>query len=91
MDIRQSIDAIEEKYGLKDTGGFYEASIKTKVAEILNQIPVNKTVAIRGAGEHTSELLSLQGCNINFKYIFDYAVQKETILEIAGKKFIVYP
>ena len=91
MNIRESIAAIEEKYGLKDAGGFYEANIKKEITKILNHIPENKIIAVRGAGEHTAELFSLEECNIDFKYVFDYAVQKKTIMKIAGVEREVYP
>ena len=91
MDIKKSIEEIEEKYGLAITGEPYESMIKKKIAEILNQIPNDKIVAIRGAGEHTKELISIEGCNIQFKCIFDYSKQEKEIVEIAGKEWEVYP
>lgn len=73
MNIKESIMSIMEKYGLNISGKLYETSIKEEIVKILNQIPKNKIVAIRGAGYHTEELLSIEGCTLQFKYIFDYS------------------
>ena len=91
MDIVESITSIEKKYGLNNLGGLYGEDIKKEIAKILNHIPKDKIVAVRGAGEHTEKLLSLEGCNICVKYIFDYKIQKKGTVEIAGKKFFMYP
>lgn len=91
MDIAEQIASIEIKYGLNNIGEGYGERVKKEITKILNQIPEDKTVAIRGAGEHTEELLSLEGCNTCVKYIFDYAVQKKETMEIAGRKFDIYP
>ena len=77
MDIAKSIKSIERKYGLNNVGDGYGERVKKEIVKILNYIPEDKIVAVRGAGEHTRELLSLQNCNACFKYIFDYAVQKK--------------
>lgn len=90
MNIKEAIISIEKKYGL-EVSKPYEIMIKNKIVEILNQIPHDKIVAVRGAGEHTSELLSIEGCNVHFKYIFDYSKQEKEIVKIAGKKREVYP
>jgi len=91
MNIKELIVSVMEKYDLKLTGELYESIIKKQIVEILNYIPDGKTVAIRGAGEHTKELLSIEGCNVQFKYIFDYSRQEKGIVEIAGKEWEVYP
>ncbi len=91
MNIKESIMSIMEKYGLNISGKLYETSIKEEIVKILNQIPKNKIVAIRGAGYHTEELLSIEGCTLQFKYIFDYSRQEKGIVEIAGKELEVYP
>ena len=91
MDIAKSITSIEKRYGLNNIGWGYGENIKKEITKILNQIPEDKIVAVRGAGEHTRELLSLQDCNACFKYIFDYAVQKKETIEISDKKFDIYP
>ena len=43
-------------------------------------------MAIRGAGEHTEELLSLGYYNDKFICIFDYSEQKKETKIIAGKE-----
>ncbi len=91
MDIAKSIKSIERKYGLNNVGDGYGERVKKEIVKILNYIPEDKIVAVRGAGEHTRELLSLQNCNACFKYIFDYAVQKKETIEISDKKFDIYP
>lgn len=91
MNIKALILSVMEKYGLQVTGELYESIIKKKIVEILNKIPKDKTVAIRGAGYHTEELLSIEGCTLQFKYIFDYSRQEKGIVEIAGKELEVYP
>ena len=91
MNIKELIVSVMEKYDLKLTGELYESIIKKQIVEILNYIPDGKTVAIRGAGEHTKELLSIEGCKVQFKYIFDYSRQEKGIVEIAGKELEVYP
>ena len=91
MNIKKSIETIEKKYGLKELGNFYESKIKNEIVKILNRLPMDKTIAIRGAGEHTSKLLSIEGCNINFKFIFDYSKQRKETVEIAGRKLEIYP
>lgn len=92
MDIKKSIKSIKEKYGLSiREGELYESRIKNKIIEVLNNIPDDKTVAIRGAGEHTEELLSLGYYNDKFICIFDYSEQKKETRIIAGKEWEVYP
>lgn len=90
MNIKEIITSIEEKYGL-EVSETYGIMIKNKIVEILNRIPDDKIVAIRGAGEHTRELLSIEGCNVKFKCIFDYSKQKKEIINISGKEWEVYP
>lgn len=91
MNIKETIAAISEKYGLKVDGESFEMKIKKTIVQILNQIPRDKKIAIRGAGVHTQELLSLEGLAAGFECILDYAVQEKGICNIAGKEWDIYP
>ncbi len=91
MNIKKSIKSIMEKYCLYISGKLYETNIIEEIVKILNNIPENKTIAIRGAGYHTEKLLSIEGCTAQFKYIFDYSKKEKEIVEIAGKEREIYP
>ncbi|MDE6760104.1 MAG: hypothetical protein K2J90_05400 [Lachnospiraceae bacterium] len=91
MNLRETIASIGEMHGLKIDGESYETKIRKSIVEILNQIPKDKKVAIRGAGTHTSELLSLEGCSARFECILDYAVKENDILRIKEQEWPLYP
>lgn len=92
MNIKETIADIAERYGLKVEGESFEAKIKRTIVQILNQIPRNKKIAIRGAGTHTKQLLSLEGLDTTiFECIFDYATQEKRTIKIAEKMWDVYP
>lgn len=90
MVLKDSIALIAQKYGLECKGLDFQKRIKDTIVEILNQIPKDKKVVIRGAGEHTKELLLLEKCNAEFDAIFDYSVKEKEIKKIAGRERIVY-
>ena len=90
MVLKDSIASVAQKYGLEHQGIDFQKKIKDTLVEILNQIPKEKKIVVRGAGEHTEELLSLEHCNTEFEAIFDYSVKKSEIKTIAGKEWTVY-
>lgn len=91
MVIKDSIAVIAEKYGLLYKGIDFQTKIKDTIVEILNQIPKEKKVVVRGAGEHTRELFMLKNCNIEFENIFDYSVEEREIRMIAERERHIYP
>ncbi len=90
MVLKDSIALAARKYGLEYGGVDFQKRIKDALVEILDKIPKEKKVVIRGAGAHTEELLLLENCNIKFDAIFDYAVKEKTIRTIAGKERVIY-
>ncbi len=91
MNIKETIAVIAEKYGLYVSEESFETKIKDAIVQILNQVPKDKKIAIRGAGEHTRELLSLEGLTAGFECILDYASLEKGTCEIAGKEWDIYP
>ncbi len=54
---------------------------KRKVCEIIQRIPEDAVVALRGGGEHSVEILKLFGGNISVKYIIDNNINELKKLE----------
>lgn len=90
MVLKDSIALTAKKYGLEYNGVDFRTRIKDTIVEILNQIPEDKKVVVRGAGEHTRELLLLERCNVEFDAIFDYSVEEKETKRIAGRERMVY-
>ncbi|MDD6070240.1 MAG: hypothetical protein PUC12_05405 [Clostridiales bacterium] len=91
MNIRETINEISNKYNLRICGLTYENKIKQSVRQILNNIPKNKIVGIKGAGEHTSQLLSLSEGAFSPQYIFNKRNKIVESSQIDGKTYTIYP
>lgn len=91
MNIMQSIDEIINKYNLEINGLTYEEKVKRAIKKILKDIPEDKVVGIKGAGEHTAQLLEMAGDFFEPQYIFNKANKKIEMACFAGKKYSIYP
>ena len=91
MKIVDTIESIKEKYELNNKTGSFQEEIFQKVVQILEDIPKDKVVGIKGRGEHTHRLLSLAGNKFTPDYIFDRCAEIPEKCTYDNRTFHVYP
>lgn len=91
MNIFKTLNNILDSYNIKISGETYQDIINEKVRSIIfRMINEDKKVAIRGAGEHTTNLLKLVP-ELKVEYIFDRNVSDEEECIINHKRYKLKP
>lgn len=91
MNLELMINNILCKYNIAISGKTYQDIVNEKVRNIILKLAnENKKVAIRGAGEHTKNLLKLVP-ELKVEYIFDRNIACEQECVINEKKYRIEP
>ena len=94
MDIFGEIKRIQDTYGLYTRGKTFQNQIKEALTESLADLFAHHTVAIKGGGRHTEQLLELikaSGNEKNISAIFDRKYTEPVQVTIGENTYMGYP
>lgn len=90
MDIRREMKRISDSHGLQIQGKTFQEKVMDALTDSLSELFAHHTVAIKGGGEHTKELLKLiraAGYEDSVYGIFDRKYTEPTQITIGEKEF----